>query len=181
MERAAGLDPLSLIIGTNRGLVTYLRHDYEAARQLFDDVLELDPNYEGALLGKALTLDFLDERASAWEIYQRLLDAAPESPHLLGFFAHSLASGGRPDACRGMMDRIENLRPVRFVSGSCMALPHLALGEIDAAFHWFDEAVAQRSAWMVYFGTEPRVNVIRDDPRFAQLLARLNLGYPADL
>jgi Predicted integral membrane protein len=176
MEKAAGMDPLSLIIGTNRGLVSYLRRDYAAAATNYDEVLELDPNYEGALLGKAITLDLLDERPAAWRIYERLIETSPESPHLLAVYGHSLASGGRAGACRELAARIDALRASRFVSGFWMALPLLALGEIDEAFRWLDTALDQRSAWAVYLLTEPRLDTVRDDPRFARLLARLNLS-----
>ena len=176
MERAAGMDPLSLIIGTNRGLVSYLRRDYSGASVIFDEVLELDPNYEGALFGKALTLDLLDERPSAWHIYDRLLEASPESPHLLAVYGHSLASSGRAAACRELAVRIDALRATRFVSGIWIAFPLLALGEVDEAFRWLETALDQRSAWSVYMLTEPRLDVIRGDPRFDRLLARLNLA-----
>ena len=56
-----------------------------------------------------------------------------------------------------------------------MALPYLALGAIDEAFQWLETALDQRSAWAVYLMTEPRLDIVRGDPRFAQLLARLNL------
>lgn len=176
MERAAGMDPLSLIIGTNRGLVSYLRRDYSAASVIYDEVLELDPNYEAALLGKALTLDLLDERPSAWHIYERLIEASPESPHLLAVYGHSLASSGRAAACRELAVRIDAMRATRFVSGFWMALPLLALGEVDEAFLWLETALDQRSAWSVYMLTEPRLDVVRGDPRFARLLTRLNLA-----
>lgn len=176
MEKAAGMDPLSLIIGTNRGLVSYLRGDYSAALLIYDEVLELDPNYQEALLGKALTLDLLEDRPAAWRIYERLLEASAESPQLLAFYAHSLAIGGRTDTCRALAARIDTLRATRFVSGFWMALPLLGLGEIDEVFHWFDTAIEQRSAWAVYLFTEPRLDALREDPRFTQLLTRLNLA-----
>ncbi|MEO6259161.1 MAG: winged helix-turn-helix domain-containing protein, partial [Thermoanaerobaculia bacterium] len=128
MERAAGLDPLSLIIGTNRGLVSYLRRDFRVAMDIYDEVLELDPHYEGALLGKVLTLDLLDERPSAWQIYDRLIEAFPESAHLLAFSAHSLASGGQEERGRERMERVDAMRSTRFISGIYMAMPLLALG-----------------------------------------------------
>lgn len=176
MERAAGLDPLSLIIGTNRGLVSYLRRDYGAARGIYDEVLELDPHYEGALLGKALTLDLLHDRPDAWRIYDRLLQAHPESPHLLAFYAHSLGSGGRKERCRELAIRLNSMPTTRFISGVYIALPFLALGKIDEVFQWLETALDQRSAWAVYILTEPRLDVIREDMRFAQLLTRLNLA-----
>lgn len=179
IEKAASLDPLSLIIGTNRGLVSYLHRDYMTALTVFDDVLELDPNYEDALLAKALTIDLLERRSDAWSLYDRLLAAAPEAPHVLAFYAHSLALAGRRERCEELFHTIEQLRGRGFISGVCCALPLLGMGDIDAAFDWLHVAADQRSAWMVYLFTEPRLDPLRGDPRFAKLLTRINLPSPA--
>jgi hypothetical protein len=50
-----------------------------------------------------------------------------------------------------------------------------ALGEKDAAFHWLDKAVADRSGSVRYLKVEPRLDPLRGDPRFDSLLARVGL------
>ena len=64
----------------------------------------------------------------------------------------------------------------RFVSGVCIALPCLGLGEVDEALHWLGIGLDQRAAWSIYLLTEPRLNALHGDPRFERLLDRINLS-----
>ena len=181
MDRAAEIDPLSLIIGTNRGLSAYLRGDHEAAVEMHDQVLGLDPNFEGALIGKALALDQMGEHERAWPLYEKLAIMIPDSPFHAGFHAYSLAAGGRCNEARELADRLLALRSSRFVSGIILSLPFLGLQKIDESLHWLETGVDQRSALAVYLLTEPRLAVLRGHPRFEQLVRRVNLadGTPA--
>jgi TolB-like protein len=47
---------------------------------------------------------------------------------------------------------------------------HAALGERDAAFARFGEAVAAGDLWLTWLATEPKLDPLRDDPRFDDLL-----------
>jgi len=178
IERAAGLDPLSLIINTNRGLLAYMRRDDLAALDIYERVLELDPHFEGALIGKALALDMLGERTAARQLFEALLELSPEAPHVLGFYTHSVASDGRTDEARALLARLEALRTTRYVSGACMAVALVGLGRLDDAIAALADGVDRRSAWLVYLLTEPRLDPLRGDPRFDAILERIGLRAP---
>ncbi len=175
IERAAGLDPLSLIINTNRGLLAYMRRDYLAALDIYERVLELDPHFEGALIGKALALDMTGERNAAAQVFEALLELSPEAPHVLGFYVHSLASDGRSDEASALLARLEALRSTRYVSGACMAVALIGMGRLDDAIGSLRVAVERKSAWLVYLLTEPRLDPLRGDERFDAILERINL------
>ena len=51
-----------------------------------------------------------------------------------------------------------------------------ALGEADEAFEWLDRAYEERSPWIGYMKVDPRLDPLRQDPRFAALLGRARLG-----
>ena len=52
---------------------------------------------------------------------------------------------------------------------------HSVLGDLDQGFELLNRARVQRSGWMSYILVDPRLDVIRHDPRFAQLLASVGL------
>jgi hypothetical protein len=54
-----------------------------------------------------------------------------------------------------------------------MALIHTGLGERDEAFRWLDMALEERSAWLAYVRVDPRLDYLRPDPRFQDLLERM--------
>jgi hypothetical protein len=54
---------------------------------------------------------------------------------------------------------------------------HAALGEKDRAIQWLDQAYQNRDFFMTFAGTDPALDPLRSDPRFAVLLKKA--GFPA--
>ena len=65
----------------------------------------------------------------------------------------------------------------RYVSPYEVGIIYVGLGQKNRAFEWFDQAVEQRSGWLSYLDVEPRLDVLRQDARFAEL--RRRVGLPA--
>ena len=63
----------------------------------------------------------------------------------------------------------------RYVSPYFMALIHAGLGEKSAAFKWLDKAYEERNEWLVWLKVDPKLDGLRDDARFADLLHRVGL------
>jgi hypothetical protein len=53
-------------------------------------------------------------------------------------------------------------------------LVHAGLGHKDEAFGWLDRTFEERSHWLVWLRLDPRWKTLRDDPRFAKLIERIN-------
>jgi hypothetical protein len=50
-----------------------------------------------------------------------------------------------------------------------------ALGDRDAAFEWLNRAYEQRDVQLVSLKTDPSLDGLRQDPRFADLVKRVGL------
>lgn len=97
------------------------------------------------------------------------------SPFYLAGLAHAYASAGRrSDAEQVLQGLLERARK-SYVSPFDIALIYSALGEKDTACAWLTKAVAERSTWLVYSKWEPRLDPLRSDPRFQDLLRRIGL------
>jgi hypothetical protein len=48
-------------------------------------------------------------------------------------------------------------------------MAHLALGDHDQALKCLADATDERDPWLVWFGTEPKLDPLRKDPRFIEL------------
>ena len=57
-----------------------------------------------------------------------------------------------------------------------IAATYAGLGEKDRAFEWLEKAYDERSDWLVNLKVEQRFDGLRSDPRFADLLRRVNLA-----
>src|SRR5204863_9973998 len=83
-------------------------------------------------------------------------------------------SGGREEAAR----RIAGLGGQSCVALFHLATAHAALGERDTAFRCLGESCAHGESWAGYLAVDPRLDSLRDDPRFAALVQRLRLPMP---
>jgi hypothetical protein len=55
------------------------------------------------------------------------------------------------------------------------AVIYAGLNQIDAALEWLQRAHEERSSWIGYLKVEPRLDPLRSDPRFAELLSTVGL------
>jgi hypothetical protein len=49
------------------------------------------------------------------------------------------------------------------------------LGETDQAFRWLDTAYQERDYWLLGLKTDSSPDLIRSDPRFAELVRKVGL------
>jgi len=52
---------------------------------------------------------------------------------------------------------------------------HFALGKIDEGFEWLEKGYAENDGWMSSIKVDFLLDGIRDDPRYAALLRKMNL------
>src|SRR5262249_18081453 len=98
-----------------------------------------------------------------------------QSPATLAQIAAAYALAGRKDRARAMIPGIEGQARQRYVCGFNVACLYSALGEKERAFAWLARAYRDRSDGMPPLGVDPRLEPVRGDPRFADLLHKMGL------
>jgi hypothetical protein len=61
-----------------------------------------------------------------------------------------------------------------YVTPYLVARIYTALGNKDEAFHWLETGYREHEALMVFLKIDPRLDDLRDDRRFEDLLRRMN-------
>jgi hypothetical protein len=61
------------------------------------------------------------------------------------------------------------------VSAWGIAALHASLGDGEEAFQWLDVAVKERATGLMFLRVHPRLDRIRQDPRYPTLLRRVGL------
>ena len=56
-----------------------------------------------------------------------------------------------------------------------IAVVYAGLGDNDQAFHYFEKAFEDRYFLMIWINSDPRLDNLRADPRFADLVRRIGL------
>jgi TolB-like protein/Tfp pilus assembly protein PilF len=175
ISRAMELDPGSLSTNFSDGWRFYLARRYDEAIIQLRSTLEMDPNYPLAhlVLGQAYEQRGAYEGAVA-EL-QKAAALSRRSPHMIAELGHAFAIEGKRDEAWNVLDELRGLSPQHYVSPFDIATVYAGLGEKDRAMEWLEKAYQDRSSGLVFAKVDPELDSLRSDPRFSDLLRRMNL------
>jgi len=173
-KRAVELDPLSLPSSRALGQTFYYARQYDQAIDQEQKALELDPNFFSAHLelGYAyLSKSMYSEGTAEFEKVLAMSRGNAGLPDL--GYAYAVA-GSRTEAGK-VLDRLNTRSKQKYVSPVDWAIIYTGLGEKNKAFQWLEKGYEDRSltAWSIK--VEPVFDPLRSDPRFQDLLRRMNL------
>jgi tetratricopeptide (TPR) repeat protein len=106
---------------------------------------------------------------------ERALALAPDDTETMSVMAHVYASWGRKTDAEVSLGVLNELSKRLYVSPYSRARIHMGLGQRDEAFEWLEKTFQERHGILVYLKVECAFDDIRDDPRYFDLLARMNL------
>jgi adenylate cyclase len=176
-RRALELDPLSPTINAGLGQAYCYTRQYDHAIEQEQKTLELDPNLSlarvvlaYAYLEKSMNQEAIEELEKHFEITQGRVWAVAE----LGY---GYARVGRRAEAQRMLDKLNQLSKQKFVAADAMAQIYTGLGEKGRAFEWLEKGYERHSLGLggVDLKVDPVWDPLRSDPRFADLLRRMNL------
>jgi len=176
IERGLQLSPLSLPIAEAVGRVSYYQRDYDRALREWGKLLEMEPRYSPARwrLGQALLAKGQPEEAL--RVFDEATDPGAQPPQKgRALMAYAHAAAGRKEEARRLLAELEADQETRYVPPPLIALVHVALGDRDQAFSWFERSCRERSEWIHLAKVEPLLDPIRADPRFGSLLGCVGL------
>jgi serine/threonine-protein kinase len=176
-QKATALDPLSVLNQNTIGDAYYFAREYEKAVLAYRITLEIVRRFDGAHadLGRALEALGRFDEARAECIEARRL-AGPDIAAPTFALAHVEAAAGNDAEARRLLKELINARETRVVSSYGIATVHASLGDIDEAFRWLDIAVKEGASGLVMLRVHPRLDRIRNDPRYPPLLKKLGLA-----
>jgi serine/threonine protein kinase/tetratricopeptide (TPR) repeat protein len=177
LARARELDPLSLIINATSGFILFCARRYDDAIAHCERALATSANFSPShyFLGLACEQKGLHERAIA--AFQTSLRLAGGASHIdAAALAHATALAGRADEARRIGDELARRGQTRYVPPFCLALIALGLGDTRGALEILDRACQERDFYLIYLKVDPRLDPLRGDPHFADLLGRVGLA-----
>lgn len=175
LERAAAADPVSLPIGTSRGVLAFYQRRFAEARDLLRATLALDASFAPAHFFLAQVLAELGDVDAALGHAERasaLADRPPETVAALGVVAARAGHQSRAGQC---LAELQATAASRFVSPGLAAQIYAALGADADACAALERAFIERAPDLVWMAVRPVFATLRSTERFQQLVSRLGL------
>ncbi|MFB3068122.1 MAG: tetratricopeptide repeat protein, partial [Acidobacteriota bacterium] len=167
VKKAQTLDPLSPQINRAVGEVFYYMGQYDEALEESRRALEMDPNLRGT--HNTLTMTYwakgMHEEAIAQS--KKWASVDPSAASVAPVVLRSLASGNRTEAITAIRDSAQ-------LATYWKAVYYALVGEKEKALEGMTQAINERDPNSPWFNIEPAFDPLRDDPRFQNLLRRMN-------
>ena len=168
LRKAKALDPLSQELFMHIGNGLLYNKEFDAAIEQFQKTLELFPGYLRAEGGLAQVYWWKGEHEQA--IAQDEQIGEPGNLQRAVFLRH-LLSGNRAEAAR----TIENWPPPE-LQPQIKAGFYVMLGDKDRAIELLEKGLSDGYASVQWANVWNQFDPLRDDPRFVDLLRRMNLA-----
>jgi TolB-like protein/DNA-binding winged helix-turn-helix (wHTH) protein len=179
IKAALELDPFSPFVhSVAAGLFIWTR-EFDQAISEARRAVEIDPSFAHGHLVLAGALGRKGEFDEAFEEWLRYLalDGDEELAQLLRGAATQLSDRGDPGRKLGhiTLGYYRQKGEREYVAAFTIAMTHWDLGEKDQTLRWLDKAYEERCTSLYTLALDPSFDPLRSDPRFQNLLHRMNL------
>jgi TolB-like protein/DNA-binding winged helix-turn-helix (wHTH) protein len=166
---ALSLDPFSGEFAGDLAWVLYCHRQYQASLDVLDEFKQRDPRpfVDWTRFYCYLKMSRIPD---AIALMEGELKAQGSNRSISAVLAHAYALGGKPQEARDLLKRL----PEHWGYYQ-RAVVDLALGDSEAALKHLDQAVDERSVFIPWIKVDPDLDPVRDDPRFAKIVARVGL------
>lgn len=170
-RRALELDPLSILNNSQLGRCLYLARRYDEAIEQGKRTLELDATSASAQAYVGQSYAHKGMLAEATAELQKSVEMSKARPEMKAALGYAYALSGNRNEARQIIGELAALnRESSFVSYH-IATIHAGLGEKEQALTWLERAYLERDIFMaVRLKTDPKLDNLRADPRFQNLL-----------
>jgi tetratricopeptide (TPR) repeat protein len=165
-RRIVELDPLNPLMHAHVAWHHYLAKDFATALAQAERVVRMEPSFHWGHFFAGWALERLGRGGEAVVALKEAVRCSSNSPVMLGGLGHALAVLQDRSAALRIADDLEKVRGGQALFGYELGIIQAALGDYEQAFRWFRRAVEERSGWIAYVRVDPRLDLLRADPRF---------------
>ena len=177
-ETARRLDPASAEAAQTHGLILLYAGKHAEAEAALHQASALDPGSVRALVVLGRVYEAQGRYAEALQTTQRAVRMSGGATPPLRVQAIRLqALAGRPAEASASFRALtqEFQKSGLRISAEHLAYLHLALGDRDRALGFLEAALEEREPGLLWLAVDPRVQSLRDDERFHQIIRTLGI------
>jgi serine/threonine protein kinase/Tfp pilus assembly protein PilF len=171
--RAEELDPLSPRAKLMTSWTMYQTREFPRALEKAIQANEMQKDFAQGYLHLGNTLSANGRAKEAVDVLRKSIAFWKESGMPRYMLCFALVDDGRPDEARAVLEEMLEISQRRYMMPYYVAVAYAAVGETDAAFEWFEKAVEEKNVWLIWFGSDPKLDDLRRDARYRKILERI--------
>lgn len=174
LERAQQLEPLSVAINTDLGLVLYLARRYDEAVNQYRAAIDLDPTFTDAQTGILMAYGEMGMPLQPISEFMRAPEAL--SREAAARLELAFARSGVRGYWRAFLDLADAPSSEVHCSPYVRARLYAAVGDVSRALQWLETARDVRDAGLSLLRVDPGLDTLRAEPRFRAVLDQVGLA-----
>jgi serine/threonine-protein kinase len=163
------LDPVNPLMHAHLAWHYYMAKEFAEALTQAERVIGMEPSFHWGHYFAGWALERLGRVEQAIPRLREAVRCSSKNPVMLAGLGHTLAVAQERSEALRIVEELRRLRGRKGLFAYEIGIINAALGNLDAAFKWFGRAVEDRSGWIAYLKTDPRLQDLRPDPRFDRL------------
>jgi serine/threonine protein kinase/tetratricopeptide (TPR) repeat protein len=175
VRRAMELEPLSPVVNLNVARVYYFAQKYDDAIEQCHKTLAMAPGYSLAHRRLGMIYEQKQMYRESVAEFEKALQLVPHDTETMSAMGHAYAAWGRTTDAEMSLVTLNELSSRLYVSPYSMARAYFGVGNLDEGFAYLEKTYRERHGILVYINVEPVFDSVRDDPRFHDLLRRMEL------
>ena len=179
-EKLSRLDPVARVVSAyNRSRIFVYQGEYDKALAELDKGAKSEPNHPMIRIFRSQALFYRGDVAEAIEMISSVLKDNPQMNGVRPILAFYLGSIGKEDEARAQLTEDSlALSKADHDMAYWVGTAYATLGDKDLAFKWLDRAVRLGNENKPWYLSNKCLDSLRDDPRFGELLEKIDAENP---
>jgi DNA-binding winged helix-turn-helix (wHTH) protein/TolB-like protein/Tfp pilus assembly protein PilF len=174
IRRSRELDPVNFLVAAIEGQALFFAGRDDEALERLTKTLELNSDLW-------LTHLFISRVYGRKGMHREAIEAARKAAELSGnssqanaYLAYAFAQAGDTDNAKRILDEMKRSANNRYVPPYTLAEVYNALGQRENALAALEQAYSEKDVRMVFLKVDPMWNGLRGEPRFIDIMTRMN-------
>jgi serine/threonine-protein kinase len=175
-KRCLELDPLDLVINIHMAWHYHFARQYEQAIEQCWKTSELHPNSFWPAYFSGLAYEQQGHIDRAVEEFRTSVRMSGNVTFATAALGHLYGIAGKADEACVVYEELKARAERAYVPAYDIAMVCTGMGWNDQALEYLAQGYQERSGWMTYLKVDPRLDPLRHDGRFVDLLRRVRLA-----
>ena len=175
IKRGLDLEPLDVNMGATLAWTYFVAGQNDKALEQAKKTYDLEPNHPIGRWMLSQAYIYKERYQDSIQLNEEWLRTDPTNQFALRDAGIAYAKAGRRDKAEEMIRKFREIARTQYVPTLRLASIYAALGDKDKACDEFQKAFEERDWELFRSNVDPYFSSLRGDPRFKEMLKRLNL------